>query len=99
MASPLSLYVYYRVPLECLAALTAAASAMQTALCRQTPGLTAELMRRPEPQGGQVTVMEVYHHSGGVDRHLEAAISKAAKALSALIAGSRQVEHFAPLSA
>ena len=98
MANPVSLYVYYRVPLAHLVALADAASAMQAELCRQTPGLTAQLMRRPKAQDGQVTVMETYHHASGVDPRVEAAINEVAKALSDLIAGSRQVEHFAPLS-
>ena len=98
MANPVSLYIYYRVPLAHLLTLADAASAMQAELCRQTPGLTAQLMRRPKAQDGQVTVMETYHHVSGVDSQVEAAINEAAKALSGLIAGSRQVEHFAPLS-
>ena len=98
MANPVSLYVYYRVPLAHLVALADAASAMQAELCRQTPGLTAELLRRPTTKDRQVTVMEIYYHASGVDTRVEAAINAAAKALSSLIAGSRQVEHFAPLS-
>ena len=98
MANPVSLYVYYRVPLAHLVALAEAASAMQAELCRQTPGLTAQLMRRPKAQDGQVTVMEIYHHVSGVDAQVDAAINAASKVLSGLIAGPRQVEHFAPLS-
>ena len=98
MANPVSLYVYYRVPSEHLLELAAAASAMQAELCRQTPGLTAELMRRPGSADGQITVMETYHHVSGINPQVEAAISKTAKAWSGLIAGSRQVEHFTPLS-
>lgn len=98
MANPVSLYVYYQVPLAQLVAFADAASAMQAELCRQTPGLTAELMRRPSSTDGQVTVMETYHHVSGVSPQVEAAISETAKTLSGLIAGSRQVEHFTPLS-
>ena len=58
------LYVYYRVNRAELAATVAAVRAMQLALTAELPGLKAELLRRPEPHDGTVTLMESYAGGG-----------------------------------
>ncbi len=68
------LYVYYRVSATELAATVAAVRAMQIALTAALPGLQAELLRRPEPQAGAVTLMETYA-SGGTGLATELALA------------------------
>ncbi len=73
------LYVYYRVAVPALAATVRAVGVMQAGLTAAHPGLRAELLRRPEQDNGEVTLMEVY--AGGVTAALLAAIDCAAAAL------------------
>jgi len=73
------LYVYYRVSEAALAATVAAVRQVQATLVAAHPGLHAELLRRPELRGGDVTLMETY--GGGVTPALQAAIDRAASAL------------------
>ena len=73
------LYVYYRVAGSALAATVHAVRAMQAGLAPAHPGLQAELLRRPETDRGEVTLMEVY--AGGLTPALLAAIDRAAVAL------------------
>lgn len=69
------LYVYYRVAEAGLAALRAEVGALQTGLMAAHPGLTAELLRRPDLRDGQVTVMEAY--AGGDVPAWQAALDRA----------------------
>lgn len=73
------LYVYYRVPEAALAATVAAVRAVQATLVQQHPGLQAELLRRPEPRDGEVTLMETY--AGGLTDAVRAAIIRATSKL------------------
>ena len=75
----LRLYVYYRVADLALGATVHAVGQVQAALMAAHPGLRAELLRRPELDQGEVTLMEVY--AGGVTPALLAAIAQAAAAL------------------
>lgn len=54
------LYVYYRVAEAGLEPTVLAVRAMQSRLLRTNAGLQARLLRRPETQDGQVTLMETY---------------------------------------
>lgn len=75
----LRLYVYYRVAGPALGATVHAVGRVQAALLAAHPGLRAELLRRPELDQGEVTLMEVY--TGSVTPALLAAIEQAAAAL------------------
>jgi len=90
------LYVYYKVPLAERALLLPQARACQARLLAQWPGLTAELLRRPEASNGIETWMEAYRHSGGLTPDLIAAIAQAAA--DAGLPATRHPETFVPLS-
>ena len=98
-SGPVQLYIYYRVPPEHLRAVASAAQAMQAAFRTRHPGLRCELLRRPGLQAGQATLMEVYRCPSGIDDALAQAIADAALALTALGAGPRRTEQFAPIEA
>lgn len=89
------LYIYYRLAEVDLPAALAAAQALRCALLAAHPGLTAELLRRPGLQHGQVTLMETYAHVLGVDGALAGLIEQhAAAALAAWLQGPRHMERF-----
>jgi hypothetical protein len=92
-----SLYVYYRIDAAGLADAVAAARAMQAVLRDAHPTLHTQLMRRPDEQEGQVTVMETYAMPGGIDDELRAHIGLGAAALAGLVRSARHVEVFEPL--
>ncbi len=73
------LYVYYRVEPPALAATVHSVRVMQAGLTAAHPGLRAELLRRPDLDKGEVTLMEVY--AGSVTPALLAALAQAAVAL------------------
>ena len=73
------LYVYYRVPEAALADTLTAVRAVQARLVAEHPGLRAELLRRPETRGGELTLMEAY--AGGLTEGRLAAIAAATGAL------------------
>jgi hypothetical protein len=85
------LYVYYKVPEAALAATVDAVHRLQAGLRAAHPGLQAALLRRPELQVGQVTLMETY--AGALTPAVEAAIAEATSALPQ----PRHSEHFIPL--
>jgi hypothetical protein len=91
------LFVYYRAAPRDAAALESAVRRMQAALTRQHPGLSARLLRRPEPRDGFVTWMEAYAWpaADGPDAVAQA-VSAAAAPLAGWIVGPRHVEHFVP---
>ena len=76
------LFVYYRVAEAALPALLAELRAMQAGLMAAHPGLSAELLRRPELRDGDVTVMEAY--AGGDVTAWTAALAQAVAAHPAL---------------
>ena len=89
------LYVYYRVAERDLAAVRAAAQAMQAELSARHHGLRAELLRRPgSASDGQVTLMEIYASDGGVDDPTGHDIERAALSLAPWLQGPRHVEQF-----
>lgn len=96
------LYIYYRVRADAADQAIGAALAMQERLCRQHPGLTARLLRRPPAQEPEPTLMEVYAYRRegappGVPRAVEAEIAAAAIAsLTPFLAGERHTEYFVP---
>ncbi|NDG38827.1 MAG: DUF4936 family protein [Betaproteobacteria bacterium] len=95
---PLRLYVYYRVDQADFAAVQLAALSLQSTLCRDHPGLQAELLRRPDLRDGQATLMETYAQADGVDAALAQAIEAAAiKSLARWLKGPRHCERFEPL--
>lgn len=85
------LYVYYKLPEAALAATVDAVHRVQDALRAAHPGLQAELLRRPDLQAGQVTLMETY--AGALSPAVEAAIAEATSALPQ----PRHSERFIPL--
>ena len=85
------LYVYYKVAEPALAAAVAAVRQVQAALVARHPGLQADLLRRPEVQDGQVTLMETY--AGALTPAVEAAIAEATSTLPR----PRHLERFMPL--
>lgn len=96
-ASPVrhELYVYYRAAPSDTDALTAALGRMHGALRASHPGLSARVLRRPEPRDGRCTWMEVYAAPPDDDVDaLAADIATAAEALAGWIDGPRHVEHF-----
>lgn len=93
------LYVYYRLPEGRLPELLPALRQQQQ-VCRQAlPGLHAELLRRPEPRDGEVTLMETYHADAGVDTAMQQRIESAFKDLfeRLALASPRHTEVFEPL--
>jgi hypothetical protein len=73
------LYVYYAVAEAELARTVQAVRAVQADLMASHPGLRADVLRRPELRGGQVTLMESY--ASGVTPALQAALDLAARDL------------------
>ena len=93
------LFVYYRAQVADAAAVRTAAEAMQLRLRARHPGLTARLLRRPDPQDDCHTWMETYAIDPacvpvGIDASLQAAIDRAAADLQPLLAGPRHTEAF-----
>ncbi len=86
------LFVYYRVAAADLIAVRQAVLTMQASLCATHDGLRAELLRRPQSNEGQVTLMETY--AGNHDAGIAEAIEAAASALTSWLQGSRHVEVF-----
>ena len=93
------LYVYYRVAAVDVPAAVAAVQRLQADLQTAHPGLQAALLRRPALQAGQATLMETYHHPGGLLDSLQATISHAAQqALAPWLQGERHNELFVRLA-
>lgn len=91
------LYVYYRVAEADLARVADAVGRMHAALSGTHPGLHCELLRRPGHQDGQVTVMETYVASDGIDAALQSGIEASAAALALPLRGERHTEVFEPV--
>ena len=99
------IFVYYRLASEAEASAVSAVLRLQAALMRETPGLVAQLLRRPAEAGTEGsravrTVMETYAmdarvNDEGVSAELQALIeARMAEALAAVIDGARHVEVF-----
>ncbi|MES2264952.1 MAG: DUF4936 family protein [Pseudomonadota bacterium] len=90
------LYIYYQVRQADAAALQGAVTSMQAALVSGF-GISPQLKRRPQPQDGLQTWMEVYPAAPeGFEAALAAAVLHAG--LSSLIAGPRHTEVFMDVS-
>lgn len=92
--SPRQLFVYYRVAQVRLGDTVAAVRALQAALAAAHPGLRVALLRRPEAQDGQVTLMETY--AGALDAAALDALDALTRAAGAL-PQPRHAEWFEPL--
>lgn len=100
MAAARELFIYYRIALDDAPALQAQVLAFQQRLMADHPGLTARLLRRPEPADGWQTWMETYTmpaRSDGVTEALQHEIERvAAQADERLRVTPRHVEVFVP---
>ena len=85
------LYVYYRAAEAAMPTVLAEVRALQASLMAAHPGLSAELLRRPEPSGGEITLMEAY--AGGDVAAWTMALAAAVAARPALPA-TRHAETF-----
>ena len=85
------LYVYYRVVAAALPAVLAEVRALQASLMAAHPGLSAALLRRPEPSGAEITLMETY---AGADMQALALALAAAVAARPALPAPRHVETF-----
>ena len=85
------LYVYYRVVAAALPAVLAEVRALQAGLMAAHPGLSAELLRRPELSGAEITLMEAY---AGADMQALAAALAAAVAARPALPAPRHAETF-----
>jgi quinol monooxygenase YgiN len=94
------LFIYYRVNAAQANEAVAAASSMQRVLREHHAGLQTALLRRPDNDQSDITLMETYALDAAVAPHgitaeLQAAIdAQAAVSLGALVAGARHVEVF-----
>ena len=91
-----ALYVYYKVEPAQHAALAPRVRRFQADLSARWPGLTADLMQRPEVTNGMETWMEIYRHARGLTPELVAAIGQAA--LDAALPEPRHTERFIALT-
>lgn len=82
------LCVYYKVDEAQHAVNAARAQQFQTALAARWPGLTCELLQRPEAIASIQTWMETYRHASGLSAELVDSI-----ALAAIHAGLPEPRH------
>ncbi|GAA0758489.1 DUF4936 family protein [Ideonella azotifigens] len=98
--APPAWFIYYRVPEPELATASALVRGFQQRLRGDWPGLSTEVMRRPEANDGCVTLMEVYRLlpqvSAADAAGLPQAIEAAASVLAPHLAGPRHTERFVP---
>ena len=92
------LFVYYRVRSDHVPAVMAALRALHAGWQREEPALGCELMQRVGDGGPeQVTLMEIYRHTGGVTPAWQQRIEREVHAaLAPWLVGERHVEVFAP---
>jgi hypothetical protein len=96
------LFVYYRVPEPAWEQAGAAVIEFQRLLREAHPELQARVLRRPQPRGGQVTLMELYAldpaaHPEGIDLAWLTRIEAAAVVMRRWQQGERHVEWFDPV--
>lgn len=97
-ASGRRLFIYYKVAEGYIEEITLEVRAIQRNLSLQSTALKAEVMRRPNPSNGVVTIMEIYSAPGGITDAMEASIEGAFAALSRRINAARHTEIFEDLS-
>jgi hypothetical protein len=96
--SVLTLFVYYKLPAAEHAAWQARVQAFCAAASARWPGLSVELMQRPQADAqGQETWMEVWRQPGGVAAGLAAELDALARAHG--LPMRRAGELFGPLQA
>jgi Domain of unknown function (DUF4936) len=91
-----TLFVYYKLPLSEHAQWVGRVRDFQQAVVQAWPGMTVELMQRPEasPEGLE-TWMEVYRHPQGVSPEMMASVAALAQAYG--LPPKRAAELFVPL--
>ena len=97
MPAQRELFIYYRARIDDASALQSAVLVFQQRLQSLHPGLTARLLRRPEPADGWQTWMETYAlpgHAEGVAEALEHTIEELAAEALRPFATARHVEVF-----
>lgn len=97
MPASRELFIYYRTRTDDAPALQSAVLALQQRLTALEPGLSARLLRRPEPADGWHTWMETYAlpgHADGVSPALEQTIERLAAEALAAFPTTRHVEVF-----
>jgi hypothetical protein len=91
-----TLFVYFKVPADQHDALRPVAQAFQARVVQTWPGLTCELMQRPEATAEHIeTWMEVYHHPAGVNPEMMRRIGELALEMG--MPAKRMAEVFIPL--
>ncbi len=91
-----TLFVYYKLPVTEHAQWLGRVRDFQQAVVQAWPGMTVELMQRPEasPEGME-TWMEVYRHPQGVSPEMMASVASLAQAHA--LPNKRAAELFVPL--
>lgn len=91
-----TLFVYYKLPVTEHAQWLGRVRDFQQAVVQAWPGMTVELMQRPEasPEGLE-TWMEVYRHPQGVSPEMMASVAASAQAHG--LPRKRAAELFVPL--
>ena len=91
-----TLFVYYKLPVTEHAQWLGRVRDFQQAVVQAWPGMTVELMQRPEasPEGME-TWMEVYRHPQGVSPEMMASVASLAQAHG--LPPKRAAELFVPL--
>lgn len=91
-----TLFVYYKLHVDQHAEMKARLNTMSAHLLKQVPGLSVDLMQRPETsEDGLETWMEVYRHPTGVTAAMAKQIDDAA--LAAGLPQPRRTEVFVSL--
>jgi hypothetical protein len=95
-SEPLTLFVYYKLPFIEHQRWSERVRDNAQRLIQEIPGLTIELMQRPEPSAtGEETWMEVYRHQKGLTPQMIEQIDRAAKGLG--LPSKRAAEIFVSL--
>jgi hypothetical protein len=96
MATGTVLYVYYKLDAAQHAALAPVVRSFQQRVSQTWPGLSCDLMQRPETSAeGKETWMEIYQHAGGLTDRMIESISRLA--LETQLPLPRLSEIFIPL--
>jgi hypothetical protein len=92
----ITLFVYYKLPLQEHAQWVGRVRTFQDAVVQAWPGMTVELLQRPEPSAeGLETWMEVHRHPQGVSPEMMASVASLAQAHG--LPPKRAAELFVPL--
>jgi hypothetical protein len=91
-----TLFVYFKLPIDQHEALRTVAQTFQARVVQTLPGLTCELLQRPEATADNIeTWMEVYHHPTGVSPEMMRRIGELALEMG--MPDKRMAEVFIPL--